>query len=272
MKLKNNKESYRKYHDKIIEKRFLSENKLRNYAHLTELKSIVKNINKDSKIIDLGCGEGMLCFMLAKKGIKKIVGIDISSRNIVAAKKYAIEKNINIDFLEGDVENINFNDLGFDKVTSTHVLEHIPNIDKGISEIYRLTKEKAIIAMPTCLNPCSMIQCGYGSFFRKRPRDFISLFIGILRTILALVTFKEGVNETYGPDKMPHVWRFPWVVKNKLKKHGFAINKIEASTLCLPYFENLLPLIKKLDKYKSLPILNYLGYGTIIFVRKKKIN
>lgn len=274
MSNKKIKDSYVNYHDEIIKKRYKSKFKLRSYAHEKELNSIINYIKKKLKIfdnvLDAGCGEGHLCILLKKKGFSNISGIDISEGNIKIAKKINKDSKLNINFNLGDAENIQFEDEFFNLVFSTHVLEHLPNIDNGVKEIYRLTKEYAIIAMPTCLNPCALVQCGYGEFYNHRIRDFLALLIGFLRLIWAFITFSEGVDETYGPDKMPHIWRFPWVIKKILRRNGFEIIHQEASTLTLPYFEFLLPLINFLDKHKSNLFFKNFAYGTIMVVKKIK--
>lgn len=264
----NIKQSYKKYADEQVIKRFKSGNSLRDYAHNTELKSIIKSIKKTDKIIDVGCGEGMLTLMLAKKGVGQIVGMDITPKNIKNAKNYSKNENLKITYLVGDAENVNFPDNSFDIVTSTHVLEHLPNISLGAKELYRLTKKRAIVAMPTILNPCSIVQCGYSQFYKKTFRSFMAFPIGFIRMIFALILFREGVNEGYGPEKLPHVWRFPWAMKKILENAGFKVTKIEASNMALPYFESFVPLSKKLDYYKHKWPLKYFGYGTIMYCEK----
>lgn len=96
----------------------------------------------------------------------------------------------------------------------------------------------------------------------------MAFFIGIVKTVWAFVTEREGVNETYGGADVPHIFRFPWVMKKKVKRFGFHLVSYQADCLCLPYFEFLLPTIKFLDRFKNRGILRNLGYGTTFVIEK----
>lgn len=268
MKGSDNKKFYNQYSDKIFEKRFNSKYPLRRYVHREQYNTIIKYINNNDSVLDAGCGEGVLSVLIAKNGVKKIVGVDISDPNIKKAKELAGEGDIsNAEFIVGDSENLPFPENSFDVVVSSHVLEHLPSFDKGLEEIYRVTKNRAIIAVPTCLNLCALSQLGGANFWYLSKRSLIAIPYALIRLVLSI--FKEGVDEGYGPEKMPHVWRYPWVARRKIKKAGFRIVKQEASSFCLPYFNFLLPIIKFLDRFKDGPIIRSLGYGTTYILEKK---
>jgi ubiquinone/menaquinone biosynthesis C-methylase UbiE len=265
---KENKDFYTLHPDKIISKRFNSPYKLRRYAHECQYDSIVSFVEPGMRVLDAGCGEGVLSIMMAEKGAI-VTGCDISVPNIDASKKYAHEKNIsNVTFLVSDIENMPFDDNSFDLVVSSHVLEHIPDFDKGLREIMRITKKAAVVAIPTIINPCSWVQVGRGWFYLKGPKSFLAFFVGFCKMVFAFISREEGVDETYSQGHMPHVFRFPWIMKNKIKENGFKLISYEASTLCFPYFEFLLPFIKFLDKFKNKKILRNFGYGTTFIIEK----
>lgn len=269
MDKKDIKGFYQKYHDNIFNKRFNSSYPLRKYLHRKQLDSILNLVSSSGKILDIGCGEGILAILIAKKGMT-ITACDISRPNIERAKEIAKTEDVldKIKFLEADAENLPFPDDEFDLVISSHVLEHLPNFEKGLSEIRRVTKDKAIIALPTCFNPCTWALLGNDwGYWRITKRSLFSIFIGFIRFLFNI--FGDGVNEGYAGDRsLPHLRRYPWVVKKELKKAGFEIIHFEANSLCLPYFNFLLPLIKWLDKYKAKPILRNFGYGAIVLVEK----
>jgi len=63
------------------------------------LKYISNNFKlKGSKVLDLGCGGGLLCEAMTESGAD-VVGIDASLKTIEIAKKHANEKNLKIDYL-----------------------------------------------------------------------------------------------------------------------------------------------------------------------------
>ena len=60
------------------------------------LKYISNNLKlKGSKVLDLGCGGGLLCEAMTNSGAN-VVGIDASLKTIEIAKKHADEKNLKI--------------------------------------------------------------------------------------------------------------------------------------------------------------------------------
>jgi len=264
----NIKNFYSGYSDKITDKRFNSPYALRRYAHLKQYEAFLRHIEPGMRVLDAGCGEGVLSVMLVQRGAI-VTGCDLSTPNIENARRYAKEAGLDsIEFMVADLEQIPFADNSFDLVVSSHVLEHLPDFDQGLREIMRVTKKRAVMAIPTVFNLCSMVQVGGGWFYLKGPRSFLAIFRGFLKMLGSFISGQEGVNEAYGREDIPHVFRFPWIMKNKIKKEKFKLVEYEASSLCLPYFASGLPVIKFLDQYKNKKIFRNLGYGTTYVVEK----
>ncbi len=91
------------------------------------------------KVLDVGCGGGLLSEEFAKKGAE-VIGIDISGNSINVARKHALESNLNIDYKVCSAESITINDNTFDVVTCADCLEHVDNLEKVIKEISRVIK------------------------------------------------------------------------------------------------------------------------------------
>lgn len=264
-----NKETYTGYADKIFDKRYNSPNPLRRYAHRAQWESVAAQVPAGSRVLDAGCGEGVLSVILAAKGCL-VTGIDISAPNIERAKALAKEMGVHdkITFLQGDAEQLPFPDQSFDVVVSCHVLEHLPSFDQGLREIHRVSKGRAVIALPTLLNLCSFVQVGHGSFWEISKRSLLALPVGFLKSMAQICG--EGVDEGYsGKKELTHIFRYPWVMRRKLRRAGFAILSFEASTLALPYFHFLLPLIRILDRMRAWPVIRNFGYGSTAVVQKR---
>ena len=261
------KSFYKNHPDKINEKRASSPYLLRRYAHEQQYSSILQYVKPGMKVLDAGCGEGTLSVLIAKKGAL-VTGVDISEPNVKAAQKYALDVGVKVDFVTGDSERFYFEDNSFDLVVSSHVLEHLPDFDKGLREVMRVTKKRAVVAIPTVYNACSLVQVGGGMFWLKGKRMFTALPYGFLRLIKAIICNQEGVNETYGGADVPHIFRFPSVMRKKIKRNGYRLIEQEASSLSLPYFESLFPFVKFMDKYKKKPVLRNMGYGTTFVIEK----
>lgn len=259
-----NKAVYTQLHDEILEKRFNSTSPIRRHAHHTQYQAFVDLIPAGATVLDSGCGEGIMCVMLAKKGCI-VTGVDLSEPNVAACKKYAEEQGVGdkTTFLVGDAERLPAADKSFDYVVSSHVLEHVPDFSKGAAELARVAKKQVIAAIPTCLNPSAMVLLGgdkYWTFSRKTPYAF---FYGLLQVLWALVTGQDGVNEGYaGRTDLIHIWRFPRRGKKSIEAGGLKVIRYRGSSYIFPYFPFLVPLSKLLLKGCWLPGLRNFGYGT----------
>jgi demethylmenaquinone methyltransferase/2-methoxy-6-polyprenyl-1,4-benzoquinol methylase len=73
---------------------------------------------------------------------QKIIGIDISENMLEGGRKKVELKELNtiIELQSGDSETINFPDATFDAVTVAFGVRNFENLEKGLSEIYRVLK------------------------------------------------------------------------------------------------------------------------------------
>ncbi len=97
---------------------------------------------KDATILDVGCGNGdLLVHFRRDYGFTgHLTGIDISS-GIMAPGLAANEKEkLGIDFRIGNADQLDFPDNYFDAISCKHVLYHVPNIAKAVSEAHRCLK------------------------------------------------------------------------------------------------------------------------------------
>ncbi|MBX9765501.1 class I SAM-dependent methyltransferase [Patescibacteria group bacterium] len=266
--MSNLKGFYKDYADEIIAKRYESPYPLRRYAHEMQYASIVSQVKKGERVLDTGCGEGVLAVMLAKKGAL-VTACDISQPNVERAQEYAREAGVEVTFLVADSEHLPFANDSFDVVVSSHVLEHLPDFDKGLRELVRIGKDRVVFAVPTAFSLLSFVQLGGGWFYLTGVRSFLAFFRGMWRVFVALISGKDGVDETYAGSGMPHVFRFPFVVRRHVDAAGARVILQEASTLALPYFEALLPFSRFLDKFRRVPLLRSCGYGTTFVITRK---
>lgn len=103
-----------------------------------------KYINKDNKILDLGCGAGRTTINLYKSGYKNIIGLDLSTNLIQYANNYIKDNNLDINFVVGDATKLEYDDNSFDTVIfSFNGMQCIPgkiNRDNVLKEVYRVLK------------------------------------------------------------------------------------------------------------------------------------
>ena len=108
------------------------------------LELIKKYIKKTDKILEIGCGSGNL---LKNIDCDNISGLDISHLMIEECKKIMPKGK----FLSGDAENLPFKDNSFDKVIISEVLYYLPDLNKAISEAYRVLNKDGFLLI-TSLN------------------------------------------------------------------------------------------------------------------------
>lgn len=109
-----------------------------------EVNSLLrKYINKQDKVLDLGCGNGRFFNIISDIG-SKYIGADNCSQLIKIAQK----KNPQGKFLVDDALSLNFSNESFTKIFSISVIHHIPSKEmreKFLQECYRLLEPKGLI-------------------------------------------------------------------------------------------------------------------------------
>lgn len=104
-------------------------------------KFIMDNIDTPTpRIIDVGCGGGILSEALAKAGAQ-VTGIDLSLASLEAARQHAQAGALTIDYRAATAEQIaEEQPESFDAVTCMEMLEHVPQPGKVIAACARLVK------------------------------------------------------------------------------------------------------------------------------------
>lgn len=114
----------------------------------TELAFSLFTPKAGMKILDVGCGTGNFSIKLAEMGCQ-VTGIDQSKNMLTQARKKAKEKNLEIDFLPGDVYNLNFSDEIFDGVFSMAAFEFIKKPQEAYHEMYRVLRKEGTLLIGT---------------------------------------------------------------------------------------------------------------------------
>ncbi len=100
-------------------------------------------IDKGAKVLELGCGTGdmwknresVIC------ACSKIILSDFSE-GMVATTKDNIGSYHNIEYKVLDIQEIPYKDATFDIVIANMMLYHVPDIDKGLTEVRRVLKRE----------------------------------------------------------------------------------------------------------------------------------
>ncbi|MGL5368345.1 MAG: methyltransferase domain-containing protein [Cetobacterium somerae] len=115
------------------------------YTLLTDNKYLSRILNigypfKDKRVLDLGCGTGLLSLSLADKA-KDIVALDISNGMINSLKAKIKKREIkNINAIKGDIHNTEFPDNFFDTIVCVLSFHHFHDISRVMQILKRILK------------------------------------------------------------------------------------------------------------------------------------
>jgi 2-polyprenyl-6-hydroxyphenyl methylase/3-demethylubiquinone-9 3-methyltransferase len=102
---------------------------------------------KNLKILDIGCGGGLISEPMTRLGAE-VTGVDASSKNIKIAKAHAEKNNLSINYLNSVPENLNSKNK-FDIILNLEVVEHVENLDLYLKSCFKLLKPKGIMFTAT---------------------------------------------------------------------------------------------------------------------------
>jgi small redox-active disulfide protein 2 len=135
-------------------------------------------IQKGDVVVDLGSGAGNDCFIAREETGEtgKIIGIEFAPQMLVKARNNVTKRGFtNIEFLEGDIENMPLPDQTADVVVSNCVLNLLPKKDKIFKEVYRVLK----IGGHFCIS--DVVLNGY---FPKKFTDNASMYAGCIASAI----------------------------------------------------------------------------------------
>jgi 2-polyprenyl-6-hydroxyphenyl methylase/3-demethylubiquinone-9 3-methyltransferase len=94
----------------------------------------------DARVLDVGCGGGLLSESLAAKGAR-VTAIDLAPELLKIARLHQLESGVNVDYRLSPVEALlDAGDGPFDAITCMEMLEHVPDPGSVIAACARLLK------------------------------------------------------------------------------------------------------------------------------------
>lgn len=104
------------------------------------IKRIIQNVVGNS-VCDIGCGSGYLIGRIKRERpeLKRCAGVDFVLHNA---------PHEGVDFTAARIEDLPFPDKAFDTVVCTHVLEHILDYRRALTELRRIAVKRLILVVP----------------------------------------------------------------------------------------------------------------------------
>lgn len=112
-------------------------------------------IRPGERVLDAACGAGVFALRAARRGAD-VVGLDIATNLIAQARERARAAGQTIQFDEGDIESMPYDDASFDTVISQFGLIFTPRPDVAVSEVARVLKPEGRIIL-FCWTPMSWV-------------------------------------------------------------------------------------------------------------------
>ena len=176
-------------------------------------KKVVKLIgeNNPKQILDIATGTGDLALMMAGLNPDKIVGLDISAGMLEVGKQKIAKANLTnkIEMIVGDSENMPFENNTFDAITVSFGVRNFENLDKGLTEIYRILKPGGKFVVLETSNPTK--------FPFKQGYQFHT---NVLLPIIGKMFSKDKVAYSYLSESA-NSFPFGEAFNNILQKNGF---------------------------------------------------
>jgi ubiquinone/menaquinone biosynthesis C-methylase UbiE len=143
------------------------------YAFLSYInaRQLQGKLGDQIKILDCGAGGPVPPLVLFHEQGFETWGIDISNEQLELARQYCNEKGLQINFRQGDMCRIPFDDENFDCVYEHYSMCHLSKVEtaKAISEMHRVTRKQGLCFLGV-ISTDSWPKSSYGE--EKEPGEF----------------------------------------------------------------------------------------------------
>ena len=166
-------------------------------------------LTPSKKLLDVATGTGDVAFGFFKKYKVSVTGLDIAKNMVEIARQKAKKYSSNIMFVEGDAENMQFDEGSFDALTISFGFRNVGSYDKALSEFYRVLNKNGKIAILEFSKPTSRWFAPFFKFYFNKVVPFIG----------SLLSRKDAY--LYLPESVDH-----FLTRNdvcdKMKEAGFS--------------------------------------------------
>ncbi len=165
----------------------------------------------DLRILDIGCGGGLLSEPMARLGAD-VVGADAAAGNIPVAQVHAKQSNLEIDYRHTTAETLADAGEQFDAVLNMEVVEHVAD------------PQAYLQACQTLLKPGGVMLC---STINRNPKSYMMTIIGAEYVMRWLPIGTHDWNKFITPDELEELIRNAGLTPTDRK--GFVFNPLSWS-------------------------------------------
>jgi len=132
------------YHWKAVERSL--EMSLPTLARYQLVLKVLESRVNGFRILDAGCGDGVLSWMLAIRG-GEVYGVDVEEKALQVAKRKC--KGLKARFYLASIYDLPFPPRYFDHIVCLDVIEHLHHPDKALKELKRVWNRSGVIIITT---------------------------------------------------------------------------------------------------------------------------
>ena len=110
-------------------------------------RALIKDLEVEDPhaVLDVATGTGDLAIAMARGGIRKITGSDISEGMLAIGRKKADKAGLDIDMVMADAQNLPFGEGSFDAVTSAFGIRNFPDPQTALDEMFRVLHPGGVV-------------------------------------------------------------------------------------------------------------------------------
>jgi len=118
----------------------------------------------EQRILDVGCGGGILCEALAQRGAT-VTGIDMGEAPLAVGNLHSLESGVSVTYEQSTAEDYATNHAeAFDTVTCLEMLEHVPDPSSVVAACAAMTKPGGTLFFST---------------INRNPKSYLLAIIGV---------------------------------------------------------------------------------------------
>jgi len=126
-------------------------------------------LKNPKNILDIATGTGDMAILMSQTKAAKIIGLDISAGMLEVGRKKIAAKNLSdkIEMIQGDSENLPFENDSFDAITVAYGIRNFETLEKGLAEILRVLKPNGVFVILETSNPTKTPYKQFYKFYTK---------------------------------------------------------------------------------------------------------